>query len=757
MSKFDSSMFDSYLPYAVSVADNNSETCRLVNASSKFISFGYGGIPENILLNVLGWLLLLLMFAMLRKRAWDYGRIALVQKQEEQWTQIFYGRMDDLVGLSTDTASVSSTESNSIYADKGFCSWLGATFRIRDEHILQKCGPDAVQYLSFQKHTIVFMIVVMVISLCVVLPINFQGSLEGDETSFGHTTLNNLDPSSPYLWVHVTLSILFLPLGIIIMRRFSVSMKFEDRDMNASRTLMITNIPRKMCDKNDLQRHFREAYPEMEVQDIQLAYDINKVSSIDKEREKAFQARLYCENHFRNTGERLDMRPYACGNVCFCCDMFGCPKVDAIDYYTEEEERLTGLVEEERAAALRRPLGIAFVTFSSFDEARRVRQDHRIRCQCAGTPPASSVSHMLEPHRWRSPIVSEFLPTLLLWTAAALLPALVSYSDQWMSHWTKSKQNHTIMRKCLLFLLFMVLILPSLGLTSAQAFVMWAVHPKNQSYRWECLFLPDKGAFFVNYVITSAFIGTGLELIRFPELFVYTIHLSLARSRAETASVKKALLWGFPYGVQYAWMLLIFAMTTMYSLSCPLITPFGLLYMAMKHFVDKYNIYFVYGPSKINKQIHATAINAVIISIVLLQISFATLSVLRRLNDITIFALVGLTLTLITLFSHIFLNWCKGFSPISYQSTRSHQSPELPSPSREHMDGQNGAVGSPTHSQFVPQVLLGGNSGTPSVSPANPSTPSGGPNNYGTQGDKESIKVSSSDQVVDIHYEGSEA
>jgi hypothetical protein len=49
------------------------------------------------------------------------------------------------------------------------------------------------------------------------------------------------------------------------------------------------------------------------------------------------------------------------------------------------------------------------------------------------------------------------------------------------------------------------------------------------------------------------------------------------RSRAETAGVRKTILWEFPFGVQYAWMLLIFAMTTMYSLSCPLITPFGKL------------------------------------------------------------------------------------------------------------------------------------------------------------------------------------
>lgn len=65
----------------------------------------------------------------------------------------------------------------------------------------------------------------------------------------------------------------------------------------------------------------------------------------------------------------------------------------------------------------------------------------------------------------QSPVLSEFLPTLLLWTMAALLPVIVSYSDQFMSHWTRSAENHSIMRKTFVFLLFMVIILPSLGLT----------------------------------------------------------------------------------------------------------------------------------------------------------------------------------------------------------------------------------------------------------------------------------------------------
>ncbi len=54
-----------------------------------------------------------------------------------------------------------------------------------------------------------------------------QGNLQGNETSFEHTTMVNLSPTSPYLWVHITLSFFLFPLAIFIMRRFSRGVKFQ--------------------------------------------------------------------------------------------------------------------------------------------------------------------------------------------------------------------------------------------------------------------------------------------------------------------------------------------------------------------------------------------------------------------------------------------------------------------------------------------------------------------------------------------------
>lgn len=91
-----------------------------------------------------------------------------------------------------------------------------------------------------------------------------------------------------------------------------------------------------------------------------------------------------------------------------------------------------------------------------------------------------------------STVLSSFLPTVMLVTVAAIMPALVGRSESLMRHWTRSTLNRAVMRKTLLLLLLMVLILPSLGLASAQAFFSWTVHARDDMTPWECVFLPDQ-------------------------------------------------------------------------------------------------------------------------------------------------------------------------------------------------------------------------------------------------------------------------
>ncbi|KAL4238495.1 Transmembrane protein 63C [Mactra antiquata] len=720
----------------------NEDSCsiQVTGNGSHFIYEGYlyGGIPENLTINAVVWLILLILFAFLRRYAWDYGRIALVSRREENleitprgstgnkynvWTSLFYGDHEG----NRHHGSMESLDSQVHAQDRGFCSWILAFIRIRDADIVKKCGQDAMQYITFQRHILLYVVIVTLLSTAIIVPVNFTGKNIGNATDFGHTTIANLDADSSLLWIHALLAVVYMILAVIFMRHFSVNLTFDD-DEHASKTLMIAGIPTDKCYKSVIVQHFQEAYPEMVVQDVQFAYDVEHLMALDAKRNAAKEARLNSEVEVQKTGHRPTVRPYPCGQLLCCAESCGCLELDAITYYGDEEERLTQEFEKEKVTAYKNCLGVAFVTFDNVHTAERILTDFKMSCKASSNPQPSTVHSDLDIVEWEvsyapapkdiyweklklngwrwwlrtifinvlmvillfffttpsmilnnldklsykdyvekthSALLVQFLPTLLLWILTALLPNLVYYSDQFVGHWTRSSEHHAVMLKTFTFLLLMVLILPSLGLTSAKALFDAFVLTKNETIEWNCIFVAGNGAFFVNYVITSAFIGTALELLRFSELFTYGLKLVLSKSSAERTSVRKHVLWEFQYGMQYAWFLCVFSIIMSYSLSCPLIAPFGLVYMVFKHIVDRYNLYFAYKPSHISPHIHWTAINYVVVSVIFLQLNFVFFSIIRGGPEmpVSIFSLVVLVCTILLFFGRLCFGCFERFTP----------------------------------------------------------------------------------------------
>ena len=70
----------------------------------------------------------------------------------------------------------------------------------------------------------------------------------------------------------------------------------------------------------------------------------------------------------------------------------------------------------------------------------------------------------------------------------------------------------------------------------------------------------------------------------------YLVQICLSQSKAELPAIRRSIRLEFRFGEHYARMMLIFAMVVIFSIPCPLITPFGCLYFFLKHNVDKYNI-----------------------------------------------------------------------------------------------------------------------------------------------------------------------
>lgn len=103
------------------------------------------------------------------------------------------------VESSPETPTVRMHRQQSV-VDSGFFSWIIATWKLRRDQILRHSGPDACHYLSFQQHLIIVMSIITFISIVIILPINFTGTLSGDINSFSHTTIANLEPGLTLLY-----------------------------------------------------------------------------------------------------------------------------------------------------------------------------------------------------------------------------------------------------------------------------------------------------------------------------------------------------------------------------------------------------------------------------------------------------------------------------------------------------------------------------------------------------------------------------
>ncbi|XP_058021508.1 CSC1-like protein 1 isoform X2 [Ahaetulla prasina] len=616
----------------------------------------FGGVPTVLLLDVICFLMLLLIFSIIRRRFWDYGRIALVS---ERYFEVI--------------------ESTSVieepHSEEGFCSWMISAFRMHDDEIYDQCGHDAITYLSFQRHLICLLIVVTMLSLCIILPANLSGDLlDKDPYSFGRTTIANLRIGNNLLWLHTIFAVIYLILTAVFMKHHVGSIRYKKESI-VKRTLFITGLPQN-ASEIAIENHFKEAYPTCIVEEVQLCYDVAKLTYLSDERKKAEKNMAYYTQAFEHTGKRYRINTKPCGQF-FFCNIRGCEREDAIDYYTGVSQKCMEEYLQEEKLICDKPLGMAFVTFQRITMASVILKDFNAckcqGCKCKGDPQPSSYSKDLQISKWNmkyatypqdicwnnlsiqgrhwwgrwlfinlllfvglfflttpsiiistmdkfnvtkpiqylnNPIISQFFPTVLLWSFTALLPTIVYYSTVFESHWTKSDENRIMMHKIYSFLIFMVLILPSLGLTSLDFFFRWVFDKASESrVRLECVFLPDQGAFFVNYVIASAFIGNGTQLLRFPGLMMYTIRMMMAKSSAERRNVKQEQAYEFEFGAMYAGMLCVFTVIMAYSITCPIIVPFGLIYLLLKHTVDRHNLYYAYLPTKLEKQIHIAAVS----------------------------------------------------------------------------------------------------------------------------------------------------
>lgn len=241
-----------------------------------------------------------------------------------------------------------------------------------------------------------------------------------------------------------------------------------------------------------------------------------------------------------------------------------------------------------------------------------------------------------------------YFSILLQIIATAVLPSLIVLISKQIPYEDTSSKNHSTMWKTYLFLVLMVIVMPSIGMNSAQALLLSKISP-------ECLFPTDNGAYFVNYVVTAIFLSSVLELVKPIDIIFYYFILLTGRSTAEYEGGRQYIEREFSVSMQHTSVLLVFSVVMTYMISCPLIAPAGLAYLIVKHAIDHYHLFYTYFTKKVDKNLQRTI--EIFVRVALLLMLFQTTVAIYISTGASYFSLISQIVFWLTLAIFVF-NCC---------------------------------------------------------------------------------------------------
>ncbi len=546
-----------------------------------------------------------------------------------------------------------------------FYSWL----ILDKDYLLNACGVDAMEYLIFQRYLIGLLAMLTIISLTIILPINKYGGPNNQANSnFSSTTLDNIDVNSLGLWYHATVSLFFYFICVATMKEFAQKLRYlEDRSIVPSRTLILSGLPDKIRSELDVIKHLKSEYPGISIKEVSFCLRVTEVTALLRERAFYEIVLKIIDRYGQKFAKTWKSRCFGC-----LCPRLKVSSKDDEFFQTKYYEKQIMLLDMQIIHCLHEidsqlPLDSAFVTLNNPHQAREVLMFHKYRKDSPKysmkfAPPAHSVMWgNITPQYWVK--TKEWIADLLLIIFVIVISSpeflaqvfsegakgqvlteyvtdgsirstinlamglitqqLVFWSSSSLGYWTEGKLNRKLLTKSYIILIIKFFFFPMLNLTSlidreTSKFIQW------DSLKFKCLFLPDNGALYINHMATMTLLSNSCALLRLDLLMQHLSGVIQSRSWSEMlVRVRRVSRTKFFVGENMVWLLINVTITVSLSISCPLITPVGLAYVLIRHYVDSYNLIMgYYIVAKVDtKRMYQRAVSIVMFAACCLQIS----------------------------------------------------------------------------------------------------------------------------------------
>ncbi|KAF7377767.1 hypothetical protein MSAN_00200000 [Mycena sanguinolenta] len=554
------------------------------------------------------------------------------------------------------------------HAHQAFFGWILPTIRTSEFTVLQIVGLDAAVLLNFYKMSFKLFSVCSFFAVTILMPINWNHNKEtGDDEDWPgsddsdwpaylgsspsmfrvraaptngttNSTLPGLDwldlisEANSYLSLYLVFTYLFTLLALYFIyknyRRFIRSRQLFSLELVHSipaRTVMVTNLPRKLQGERPLAEYFENM--NLAVESVTVCRDVGSLKSLIDKRTKAL---LELENawvtYVGNPSTVEEYDPEAGGLPLVDVEAAGgmqqrlvvphrqrptirpswfAPKVDALEFLEARFKEIDEKVRKRRLARFR-ATQVAFVTFEKMSSAQVaiqvVHSPHVLQCKTYPAPEPRDIEikktmpwlgRLIDSNDQVRAIVQNSLPSVAMITLNACLPFILEALTYQQGYRARSWVEYSLLKKYFLFLLVNVVFIFLLATTYLQLLYDLASLPAKIPEKIAKALQAGKARnFFLSYVILQAFGIVPLQLLNLGVTIPRFFRLFVTRTPRDFAELNAPPM--INYGIVYPQAILMFVITMLYSVTQPLILIFGAIYFGNSYVVYKYKLLFVF-------------------------------------------------------------------------------------------------------------------------------------------------------------------
>ncbi|KAL9236962.1 hypothetical protein vseg_011566 [Gypsophila vaccaria] len=603
-----------------------------------------------------------------------------------------------------------------------FLNWMPDALKMPESDLIEHAGLDSVVYLRIHMIGLKIFVPVTFLALAILVPVNYTNDtlklLKVTFSKIDKLSISNIHLGSSRFWAHIAMQYAFTFWTCFVLykeyaRVTSMRLQFlaSEKRRPDQFTVLVRNVPPDPDESvGELVEHFFLVNHPDHYLTKQVVYNANNLAQLVEEKKKKQNWLDYYQLKYSRKQETRPMTKTG------FLGLFG-QKVDAIDYYVSEIEKLKKMIAEEKDKINQDPMLIvpaAFVSFKTRWGAAVCAQTQQTRnptiwltgwapeprdvywpnlaipyvnlsirrlitsvsfffltfffmIPIAFVQSLASLEGIQKSAPFLNPIVEMpfiksvlqgFLPGLALKLFLIFLPALLMMMSKFEGFEAISALERRSASRYYIFNFVNVFLGSIIAGSAFEQLNIYLHSPPDKIFVTVGVAIPMKATFFITWIMVDGWAGVAGEILRLKPLIMYHLkNFFLVKTEKDREEAMDAGSIGFDTGEPQIQLYILLGLV--YAVVTPILLPFILVFFAFSYLVYRHQIINVYNQEYESAaafwpDVHGRIIGAMVFSQLLLMGLLST----KRAASSTPFLVA---LPILTIWFHRF---CKGrFEP----------------------------------------------------------------------------------------------